>query len=218
MFTQLNIIQPVDIKSKDTSSGRFYTTPDGHKYPSITTILGSEPKQAVLDWRQSLGNIKADKETKRATERGTAVHLMIEHYLNNSQDPTKDHKIEYINEFKKLKLLLKNINNILAQEIAVYSDTMKIAGRVDCVAEYKNKLAIIDFKTSTNNKNTNMITDYYLQTTFYALAIQELYNIHIEDIVIIMSVEKGLPLLFTEKVDNWIEPLLIKIHKYYTKQ
>lgn len=215
MYNQLEIIEPVQLKSADTPKGRFYTTPSGVKYPSITTVLGYGDKQWLVDWRNSLGFEKADKEMKRAADRGTAVHLMLERHLLNDPNPTEGQHTDHINEFNSLKLFVKKINNIYAQEVALYSDTMKVAGRVDCIAEFNGKLAVIDFKTSSRDKRSDMIPNYYQQAAFYALAFQEMYDIQIEDIVIIMSVEKGLPLVFHEKVDNWIEPLIEKISFFH---
>lgn len=215
MFTHLSTINPVELKTIESSKGRRYITPTGEKYPSITTILGAEEKPYLKDWRMRLGEVKADKETKRAADRGTAVHLMIERFLNNDPNPTAGQQLEHIGEFNTLKLYLKKINNIITQESALWSDEMKIAGRVDCCGEYEGKLSIIDFKTSTNNKRESMIQEYWLQTTAYALMMQERYNIHIENAVIVMSVEKGaVPLIFKNQVDAHIEPLLKRISNW----
>lgn len=209
-------VDPIpDITSKDTSKGRFYTTPEGNVYPSITTILGSVVKPAVAAWRESLGVNKANAETKRATERGSAVHQMIENYLNNDVDPTNGFISEHIREFKSVKPMLNQINNIRCQEIPLYSDTLRVAGRVDCIGEYKGKLSIIDFKTSTNDKSSSIIQDYYMQTAAYAIMFQELYDIQVNEIVIIMSVERGIvPLVFKQQVDGWIAPLCKRINTY----
>lgn len=166
-----------------------------------------------------LGDDKADKEMKRAADRGTAVHTMIENYLNNSDVPTKGFAPEHVREFNQVRLKLNKINKIYTQEIALYSDVLKIAGRVDCIGEYEGKLAVIDFKTSNGDKKNSMIEDYWLQTTFYALAFQEMYGIQIDDLVIIMSSEKGIvPLVFKDRVDNHIESLVERINTYYKSQ
>jgi genome maintenance exonuclease 1 len=217
VFTHVDLIQPVEIVSRDTPKGRFYTTPEGNKYPSITTILGAGDKPWLRDWRESMGFEKADKEMKRAAERGTAVHSMIELFLNNDPTPTLEHTdLGHIACFNQLRIYLRKINNILTQESALWSNTMRVAGRVDCVGEYKGKLCIIDFKTSTNDKVEHQVQDYYLQTTAYALMFQERYNIQIDDIVILMGVEKGaLPLVFQQPVEPYIEPLLRRINSYH---
>lgn len=217
MFTHLDTIRPVELKTVEGLKGRFYLTPEGNKYPSITTILSAGDKPWLQEWRASMGNDRADKEMKRAADRGTAVHAMIEKYLDNEADPTKGHQLEHIPDFRQLRLQLNKVDNILTQESALWSDTMRIAGRVDCVGEFKGKLAIIDFKTSTNNKRNSMIEDYYLQTTAYALMFEERYGIRIDDIVILMSVEKGaVPLVFEQPIEPYIEPLLLRINKYHT--
>jgi genome maintenance exonuclease 1 len=218
-FTHLPKPELPELKVVTLPNGkRHYTTPEGVKYPSITTVLGAQEKPWLTDWRNSLGKQKADAETKRAGERGDAVHKLAEIYLNNqlTSEITKPYKPELVNWFNKVKLNLNKIDNIRIQEAALYSDVLRVAGRVDCIAEYDKTLAIVDFKTSTNSKVKAMIYDYYLQTTAYALMWEEQTGEHIDDIVIIMSVEKGMgPLIFKEKVHKYISPLMKRINKYY---
>lgn len=218
-FTHLPKPNIPKIKTISHPTGkRYYITPEGNQYPSITTILGDQEKPWLTDWRNSLGPEKADKEMKRASERGDAVHKLAEIYLNNAltSEITKQHKSELVNWFNKVKLNLNKIDNIRSQETALYSDVLKVAGRVDCIGEYEGTLSIIDFKTSTNSKVKEMIGDYYLQTAAYALMWEEMTGEHIDDIVIIMSVEKGMvPLIFKEKVHKYISPLMKRIRQYY---
>jgi CRISPR/Cas system-associated exonuclease Cas4 (RecB family) len=217
LFTHLNTIVPHDVQVINGPKGRFYVSPvTGEKYPSITTMLGAKEKPFLKEWRNMLGDKKADKEMKRAADRGTAVHEMIENYLNNKENPTAGYLPEHVREFNQVRLKLNKINNIYTQEIPLYSDTLKIAGRVDCIGEYDGALAVIDFKTSNGDKKVSMIDSYWKQTCFYALAFQEMYDIQIDDLVIIMSSEKGIvPLVFRDKVENWIEPLVDHINTYY---
>jgi CRISPR/Cas system-associated exonuclease Cas4 (RecB family) len=216
MFNHCNIISPIDIPTIDKNGKRLYKIDNDRIYPSITTILGQKEKPGLADWRASLGASAANKEMKRASDRGTAVHLMTERYINNDPNPIKDQKIEHIVEFNSLKMLLRGIDNVITQESALYSDTLQITGRVDCVGDYKGKLCIIDFKTSTNDKSRNLIEDYFLQTTAYALMFEEQYDIVIEDVIILMSVEKEVPMIFKGKVDDYIVPLLNRINTYHS--
>lgn len=218
-FTHLTAITPVELKTIEGPAGRKYITPEGNKYPSITTVLGAGDKPWLKEWRNMLGDAKADKEMKRASDRGTAVHLMIERFLNNEENPTRGMALEHIAEFNSVRLHLKKIDNIYTQESALWSDILRVAGRVDCIGEYQGKLSIIDFKTSTNNKTDTMIQDYFLQTTAYALMFEERYGIQIEQVVIIMSVEKGvLPLVFKQPTEPYFGPLLHRIQKYHASQ
>lgn len=218
MFTHTKQPNFEELETRMVNGQRWYITPTGKKYASVTTILGSEPKPAITEWRNMLGPKKADKETQRCCARGEAVHLMSEHYLKNMENPTKGHTDANIKLFNQLKFRLNKINNIRAQEIPLYSHTLKTAGRVDCVGEYDGVLSIIDFKTSNNNKDDKKILDYKLQCVAYALMYHELFDVQIDDFVILIAVEKGMmPLMFHEKVDNYIEPLLARINTFYKK-
>ena len=216
MFIHKEAPPKVELPDKIVDGKRWYTTPGGIKYPSVTTVLGAKEKPWLENWQNMLGPDKAKKETKRCAERGTAVHLLAERYLNNEEDPTRGEPALAKKLFNQLKLRLNKIDNIRAQEVPLYSDTLKIAGRVDCVAEYEGVLSIIDFKTSNNNKDTKMVEDYRLQCTAYALMYDEMFDVFIEDIVVLIAVEKGImPLLFKDKIDNYVEPLVERINMFY---
>ena len=73
---------------------------------------------------------------------------------------------------------------------------MKLAGRVDCIAEYKGELAIIDFKTSTKEKREEWIHDYFAQETAYAIMFQELTGLMPKKLVTIIACETGTPQVF----------------------
>lgn len=219
MFTHVEIPELPKIIQKNKVNGkRFYITPDGSEYPSVTTVLGDKEKPWLEDWRKMLGDNKAKKETKRCSDRGTAIHELAEKYLNNEDIKLRDYKPEYVKDFNKLKMKLNKIDNIRAQEVGLYSDQLKIAGTVDCVAEFNGVPSIIDFKTSTNNKTKDMIHDYFKQCTAYAIAWHERTGEAIEDITIIIAVERSLmPLVYSEKIENWIPGLLNDIAQFNTK-
>jgi len=195
---------------------RRYVVSSGEKYPSITSLLGMvEDKTWLNDWRNALGPAKADKESKRCADRGTAVHAMSEKYLSNSDPNLDSHLIENVKLFKQIKLHLNKINNIYCLEKPVYSNQLRVAGRCDCVGEYEKRLSVIDFKTSNQYKYREAIEGYFLQATFYALAFNEMFEECVEDIVIIIAIEKGIvPLVFRDKINNHVKPLLRKIKEF----
>lgn len=218
MFNHVGVpVQLPTLADKMVHGRRFYTTPEGNSYPSITTVLGHEEKQVIKDWRTMLGPKKAKQETDRCAARGTAIHEMVEKFLNNITVSPDDYKNDHYLKFKQIVPHLNHIDNIHTQEAALYSDELQVAGRVDCIAEYDNCLSIIDFKTSTNSKTSQMILDYYMQTTAYALMYYEMTGVMIEDLVIVMSVEKGLPLIFKQKITPHITPLMRKIEAFYKR-
>ena len=51
----------------------------------------------------------------------------------------------------------------LCTRSGLYSDKYKVAGRVDCIAGYKGIPSIIDFKTSSKERNDDWNVNYYIQ-------------------------------------------------------
>jgi len=177
---------------------RLYETPDGNLYPSITTVLSVRNKQGLMEWRKRVGNEVANHISRTAAARGTKVHHMCEDYLNNMEfdwpEKFKEHKKNFLPWclFKQLRNeALCHINDIYAQEAGLYSDKYKVAGRVDCVAKYKGTLSIIDFKTSTKEKNDEWNENYYIQGSAYAEMFGERTGIEISQVVILVVTEDG---------------------------
>lgn len=212
MFTHVNDHGLKDLESITHANGkRFYKTPEGIWYPSITTMLGLKEKPELTAWRKRLGDEEADKQTKDAADRGSDVHELAECYLNN-EPPPKMIETKHIGLFHKLKPRLNKIDNIRAQEVALYSDKLELAGRVDCIGEYDNVLSIIDFKTSIRDKLKEWIEDYFLQATAYAIMWHERTGESIENIVILIASEKGLVAnVFKENIAKYVATLLKRI-------
>lgn len=215
MFTFCPPKDLTDLKSETFPDGkRYYTLPDGTRLPSVTTVLGAQKKQAIMEWRKRVGEEKANKISKQATSRGTNVHTLCERYLNN--EPLGVIMPDALEMFKSVKPVLNRINNIHYQECALWSKQLGMAGRVDCIAEFDGKLSVIDFKTSKRVKGRNDILDYFWQTTAYSLMYEELIGIPIDNLVIIMAVEDSEPILFMEKTSDHIDGLVEAID-YYRK-
>ena len=147
------IHKPIDLEPLDrvTIDGvRYYKVPESGeliKLPSITTITSHYKKEFFDNWRQKVGIEEANRITKKATTRGTEMHLLTEHYLNNEEVPKAKVPISGM-LFNIAKPALNRIDNIIAQEKALYSLRLGVAGTVDCIAEFDGELSIIDFKTS----------------------------------------------------------------------
>ena len=205
-----------DLKSETFPDGkRYYTLEDGTKLPSVTTVLGAQKKQGIMEWRKRVGEVEANRISKQATGRGTNVHTLCERYLNNESlgDIMPDAK----EMFLSLKPLLNRINNIHYQECALWSKQLGMAGRVDCIGEFDGKLSVIDFKTSKKIKSAANIEDYFWQTTAYSLMYEEMIGVPINNLVIIMAVEDEQPLVFKQQTQDHI-PGLVKAIQYYKDQ
>jgi genome maintenance exonuclease 1 len=202
-----------DLKSETFPDGkRYYTLEDGTRLPSVTTVLGAQKKQGIMEWRKRVGEVEANRISKQATGRGTNVHTLCERYLNN--DSLGDIMPDAKEMFISLKPLLNRIDNIWYQEQALWSKKLELAGRVDCIAEFDGVLSIIDFKTSKKIKTKDMIEDYYRQECAYALMLEEMIEEPVHQLVTIMAVEDEQPLLFIEKTEDHIEGL-VKAIKFY---
>jgi genome maintenance exonuclease 1 len=206
-----------DLKAVTTESGRLYSTPTGEQYKSITTVLGNHNKQAIMEWRERIGAEEANKISTKAAGRGTKVHKICEDYINNE---ITDFKMQMLMpDLKELFLKIKpiidtNLGDVYAQEQALYSHRLKIAGRVDLIGYWNGKLSVIDFKTSTKQKEESYIKNYFMQCTAYALMFSELTGQWIDDIVVLIATEEGDAQLFERQIHDYRKPLMQYIDKY----
>ena len=195
---------------------RFYVTPDGNNYPSITTILAQQENLGLEAWKAKVGEKEARRISKESARIGTAVHQMAEFYLSNYIIKLKDEDKKIVDTFNRLRFLLGNINNIVGVEIPLFSDLLRVAGTTDCIAEYNGKLSVIDFKTSRRPKKEEWIDDYYMQTFAYKLMFEEMTGIEIQQIVILVACVESFDVQVFKKpakdADEWLEKL-VKIMK-----
>ena len=208
MFNHVQTSLP-EVTTETINRKRFYVTPEGNKYPSITTVLSTRKKEGLFEWRKRVGNDVANYVARTSASRGTKVHHMCEDYLNNEFDEEK-HKKDFLPFclFNQLKdQALCNLNNIYAQEAGLYSDKYKVAGRVDCVAEYKDTLSIIDFKTSTRERSDDWNENYYIQGSAYAEMFEERTEIKIDQVVILVVTEDGTVQEFVKSKQDYL-PML----------
>lgn len=215
MFTYCTPKILEDLKSETHKDGkRYYTTPDGFRLPSVTTVLGAKKKQSIMEWRRRVGEETANKISRQASSRGTNLHTLCEKYLNNDPKYLLKAMPDALQMFKSIRPHLNRINNIHYQEQALWSTKIGLAGRVDCIAEFDGKLSVIDFKTSRRIKTKESIEDYFAQCTAYSCMYEERVGNPIEQIVVIMAVENEEPLIFIEKTENYLNVLLDYIDFY----
>lgn len=208
-----------DLKRMHLGNRRWYITPEGKKYPSMTTILDAQPKPWLDKWRQNIGIQKAAEITRNAATRGTHVHTIIGDYLHNKKDYLNGCDPYYVKSFNQIKPLVNNINNIVGVEIGLFSDDLRMAGTADCIAEYDGVFSIIDFKGSLKKKSKSQVTDYFIQCAGYAVMFEEQYNRTIETAVIIMCVdETGVSVIFRDSVDKYLDKLVNRVVQYHRKR
>ena len=213
-----NHVDPPEIKELETESvdgKRYYKTPDGKLYPSVTTVVGIKVAQGIKEWRQRVGEEEARKITTKASVRGTKVHQLCEDYINNVPDYRAKHMPVNLESFDSIRPVLdQKIDNVVMQEVPLYSHYLEVGGRVDCIAEWDGTLSVIDFKTSKRLKEKSKIDNYFMQASAYCVMYEELTKTPIKQIVILIAVDDEEPQVFIEDRDNYIHEF-IKVRESY---
>ena len=215
---------------------RLYSTPDGSKVPSVTTILDKtkpeEKKQALNEWRKRVGVENAQKITTEAANRGTRMHTYLEDYIKQGQLRERgSNPFGWASHAMAQTVIedgLVNVNEIWGVEIPLYFPKL-YAGTTDGCGLHLNEESILDYKQTNKPKKQEWIEDYYLQLTAYALAHNEVYGTNIRKGVVLMCVkppvdEMGNPLerpkyqefiLKPEDFDYWADQWWRRLELYY---
>ena len=192
----------VQVNSK---GGRYYETPTGAKYPSVTSITKLHNQESIQAWKDKVGEEEAGKISRRALARGNKIHSLAEKYLLNEGDMSDDFSKA---DFGQMIPYLNKINNIHCLETQLYSDHLQTAGTVDCIGEYDGKLTVIDFKTSAKLKKREWVKDYFMQCSAYAVMYEERTGTPIERLLLIINVEDEGVQLIDGKRDDYIQDFL----------
>ncbi len=204
-----------ELDRKEIEGKRYYISPEGKPLPSVTTFLGHFKKDSIVAWRKRVGEEEANKISGRASRRGTKFHSLMESYLNNeagflNEDVIPDMK----KSFWDMVPLLDKIDNIHYIETMLYSETLGLAGQVDCIAEYDGVPSVIDFKTSNKLKKEEWITNYFEQCTCYSLMYEEMTGVKAKQIVVLISVDHENPQVFVKKRGDYVNGLYDKLKQF----
>ena len=139
-------------------------------------------------WKEKVGHTEAFKIAKASMLRGDKMHKHIEDALHGKQALDLYDTIEIEKKMSQVivnNALSKNLNEIWGCEAPLFYPNSH-AGTTDLCGLYNNKESIIDFKSSTKTKKKEWITDYFLQTSAYALAHNFQHNTNISQGVILI--------------------------------
>jgi hypothetical protein len=166
-----------DSKQINVLDQRFYRR-NGEYYPSVSTILNYFPKTKFFEnWLKDVGH-NADIIAQKAAMEGTQVHNAIESFLKGEQ-------VDWIDEWGNVKysldvwrMILKFCDfwnthkpQLIESEYHLFSDKYKYAGTADLIVRFKEKLWLLDIKTSNS-----LHTSYELQLAAYANAWNETHD------------------------------------------
>jgi ATP-dependent exoDNAse (exonuclease V) beta subunit len=188
------------LKAKNINGKRFYEHLETKEaYPSITSVLSIRDKKGLHEWRQKVGE-------------------EVEDYLNNIDlEQVDKYKKQFLPRmmFNVLKPELSKINNIRLQEAQMFSSDYTVAGRVDCIAEYDGVLSIVDFKTSTKEKNESWIENYFIQGSAYAEMFKEHFGEEVTQVVILIVTEEGTTQVFKKNKVDYLPKLKEAVENFY---
>ena len=175
----------------------------GEKFPSVTGIIEQFHEKFDSDYWSA---IKAEErgvdqsvvlaewkaKADRSCDLGTMVHEYAE-FVTAGKKPPLVTDPDALRGIAKLdKIFATKLKNIIpvAQEIRIFSPKLKLAGTIDGLFEYKNKLIIGDYKTNEKfttdedrcfrnmlppfeNQLDNKLNIYSTQVSLYRVMLEE---------------------------------------------
>jgi genome maintenance exonuclease 1 len=231
----LNKFNYVPIARESVDGKRHYALPDGSRVPSVTTILdktkSAESKAALQNWRNAIGEKRAQEITTEAANRGTRMHTYLEHYVKNDdmrEFPTNP--FAQPSWYMAAEVILQGLvhaDEYWGSEVPVYYSGL-YAGTTDLIGVWKGQPAIMDFKQTNKPKKREYIDDYFVQLAAYAAAHNDTHGTDIRTGVILMCVQpKKLEdgsfskpqyqefILEPKDFDHWHNEWLKRVELYY---
>jgi len=171
-----------DNKQVNVLDQRFYRRNEEY-YPSVSSILNYFPKnQFFHSWLKDVGH-NSDIIASKAAAEGTQVHNAVESFINGNEINWIDEYGNAIYSLDVWKMILKFAEfwntykpELIATEYHLFSDNHKYAGTADLIVKLKDKVWLMDIKTSNS-----LHTSYDLQLASYAKAWNETHDTPIEE-------------------------------------
>ena len=216
LVTDLPTLEQIEVNGV-----RHYTAEGVGPYPSVTTVLSSDKskEEGIRKWRERVGEEEANRVSHMATQRGTAVHQIMEDYILDQDPITKPMPIHLATALRLKKWVDTYVGDVKLVEGQLFSHELKTAGTVDLVAEWDGEMAIIDWKTSKYAKKREYIENYFMQEAAYAVMFEERTGIPVKRLVTAVAYDEpnnGCQ-LFIENRDNWIDKF-IDLREMYDTQ
>ncbi|NXX29068.1 MGME1 exonuclease, partial [Nicator chloris] len=176
------------------------------KMPSVTRILQQtlSPQQVFYleRWKQKmieeLGKEGFEEYTKNLFVQGELFHSALESIFLSEKTAARDHGEGDVvaGYLSSVEHVLEDISEVKALESGVHHETLQYLGLVDCVAKYRGRLCVIDWKTSEKPKPFLQNTyDNPLQVAAYIGAINHdaNYDFQVHCGLIVVAYKNGSP-------------------------
>lgn len=158
---------------------------DGVFFPSVTTIIASEPHPWLDKWREKWGAL-ADRKTKAASVVGSEFHRCVEQYLDTGRFSSPCTRVTGM--MGSFITWAQGVDGVVdATELKVISRTYAYSGTLDAVGKLDGKPVVFDWKTSSR-----IYPSVDMQLAAYAQAYKEETGKNIKE-GIIVHVSKDKP-------------------------
>ncbi|KAI7805827.1 mitochondrial genome maintenance exonuclease 1 [Triplophysa rosa] len=201
---------------------------------SVTRILQKTmpPEQAFYleRWKRrmiaKLGEDGFKEYSLNIFKQGKLFHAAVEESLTPETSPKEDMECpsEVAGCMESVSHVLNEITGVRAIESAVHHSRLQYLGIVDCVAQYRDSLCVIDWKTSEKPKPFLHNTyDNPLQVAAYigALNSDSNYSYQVENGLIVVAYKDGSPahahFINSEQIKPFWEKWLLRLEEYAVK-
>jgi len=211
---------------REAIDGKRHYVAGSEKLPSVTTILSGtqdeDKAKSLQAWRNRVGEANAVKIVDEAAARGTAMHKILERYIDESGylDMTQVGLNAHNMAIKIIERGLCNITEYYGVECTLHYPGL-YAGQTDMVGVHKGEDAIIDFKQTNKPKREEWIGDYKLQLAAYAMAHDYMHKTNITKGVIMMCSKDNYYQEFVvegEEFKKYKHKWLGKVSDYYERR
>lgn len=176
--------------------------PEKQHMPSVTHILKetmSPENVAILQrWEEQMIKklgVEGFKEYKQNLfEKGVNLHECIEQFLHGCSEEDLPLSSAASGHWHSLSPILQHVENLHSTELAVTHKHLGYTGIYDCLANYKNQLCVIEWKTSTKRKSSLKATfDNPLQVAAYvgALNYDKTRPVQVDSALLVICYEDG---------------------------
>lgn len=214
---EFDMLPEIGLLRKEVNGHRHYYHPDFPNilYPSVTSVISQmSPDDGGLErWKEAVGRDKAEQISQLAMNRGTAIHNAFEKWwLRQPLDKIMPSELKILKD--GIPILLENVTKIRGIEFGLNSNILNSAGTADLLCDWHNVPAVLDYKTARRSKREEWIHHYFLQSTAYAIMLEEKFGIICKYIIILIFPDDGPPQKFVKSVADYRDEVLDMFTKF----
>lgn len=210
----------------ETPTGRHYPTPVG-LLASVTTVIkatrNKEDCDRLIKWQNKIdlkhGLGTAEAERNSAADRGDIIHNAIAATLFDLYDPETLITPELQPHWEAVQPIVRAIKNPQVYEHIVYHESLKYAGTLDLICDWRGKKTIVDWKTTGRVKKEKWMNEAQLQVAAYKAAYEAMNDCEIlQSLIVVISPNRVQQFLYdsVETRLHW-EAWERRLEEYYSR-